>query len=133
MFPDPEAHPTSFVEPQVRVAITQLVFRYLVRPVLGVGGCDSVMVRTTVPETSVEEDRDPCSREDQVGRAAQSLEWLRGDPVAKPKCMDRRTKRDFRLRVPAFVGLHVRADPGRRRPRLDHGSKRRTGATGVPR
>jgi hypothetical protein len=44
MFPDPGAHPTSFVEPLVCVAMTQPVFRDLVRPVLGVGGRDCVVV-----------------------------------------------------------------------------------------
>lgn len=70
MFPDPDAQPARFVEPLVCVAITCSVFYDLVRPVLGVAGRNCVMVRATVPEATVEEDRDPRSREDQVGSAA---------------------------------------------------------------
>jgi hypothetical protein len=41
--------------------------------------------------------------------------------------MDRRAKRDLRLRIPAFVGLHDRPHVGRRRPRFDHGPNLRPG------
>lgn len=73
VFPDPEAHPSGVSELLVGVTVTRDVAFHFVGPELGVRHGNGVVLRAPVPKASIEEDRNFCLREYEVGRAPQIL------------------------------------------------------------
>lgn len=120
VLPDTEAEPPGVRESTVRVAISLSVRLHLGRPEPGVGPRDRVVLRTPVPETSVEEDCDLHPAKHHVSSSSDLREWPSRHSVAKTQGVDHGPERYFRLRVPALVGLHTLPNSGRRCPRLRH-------------
>jgi hypothetical protein len=103
MLPDPNAYPSSVLETLVGVAVTRHVAVYFVRPELRVCNGNSVMLRAAMPKTSIEENGNSGSREDQVSGAPKVLQRSCRDSIAKPETVNNRTQRHLRLGVSAFV------------------------------
>ncbi len=62
MFPESKHRPASLLEERVEPFVTVHVGLNLARPVFGVGLCHGVVLRASVPEAAIDEDRDvgPC-------------------------------------------------------------------------
>lgn len=130
MLPDAEAYPSSLSETLVSVTVTLDGLCHLLRPERGVRDRHRMVLRASMPKAAVEKYGDPGPCEHQISGPPDTFERLGRDLVAKSERMDGRPQSHFWLSVPALVGLHARPHSSRRRPRLDHASKRRTGVPG---
>jgi hypothetical protein len=59
MLPNSDTHPTGFNESQIGVTVSLDVPGDLLRPKIGIGDCDTVMLGTSVPETPIQEHGNP--------------------------------------------------------------------------
>jgi hypothetical protein len=132
VLPDPKADPASFRQTRIGVFVAFPGRGHLRCPELSVPHRDCVVLRAPVPEATIEEDRDAGPRKYQVSSSSELLEWSHGDSVTKAKCVHCRTQGHLRFCVPALVGLHARADAGRRGPRVWHRSSLRAASQAVP-
>ncbi len=105
----------------VGVSVSLDVHRDLLGPEGRIHGRGCVMSRTAVPETAVEEHRDPLTGEDQICGPGEGLDRPSVDPVAEPKLVDSRTKAQLRSRIPMPVGLHRSPGASRTCPRVRFG------------
>lgn len=69
VFPDADRCPSGVGQELIGVSISGAILRYLVRPIIGVGLGYSVVLRATVPETSINEYGYLRFCEDEVGAA----------------------------------------------------------------
>lgn len=81
MGPVPEDEPAGGTETTVCVDVTSAIRADLRVPVRGVGLDLMTVLRASVPEASVDEDRNPAPGEDQVRSAWQGGKWPGVDSV----------------------------------------------------
>lgn len=117
VFPDSYDSPAGLAEGRVNGFIAVPVTLHLALPVLAIPSRSAVVIRATVPEASIDEDRHHRAREDHVGSAPQPGKRSHTDPVAKPDVV--RGSADGQLRgcVSAAVALHGASRCRRARPR----------------
>mgnify|MGYP001227613457 CR=1 FL=1 len=106
MLPDPDDLPTVVVENPVGFLVTFHVPLDLGLPEVGVGPRSDVMLRTAVPEASVDEDRDPCCAEDEVRCPAEILYRSGIDSEAEAEPVHKRPDPQLRGCVASSVPLH---------------------------
>jgi hypothetical protein len=107
VLPDPDHAPPGSPETLVRVPITCSVALDLRGPVASVPLWPSHMERTAVPKATVNEYREPSTKEDDVGPHAQ-VAGYHGmvDPVAQPASVQRAAQAPLGASITAAIGLH---------------------------
>jgi len=70
VFPDPKYHPTRAPQPSIRVTVARAVVSDLLAPPTRVVLRRGAMDWAAVPETAVQEDREPHARKHDVDRPA---------------------------------------------------------------
>src|SRR5699024_269219 len=122
--------PTSRQALVVSIAITFAVGLHLFPPVVSIGLRRDEMVRTSVPKTPVNEDRNPSPGKYDVCSTPSSVQWRKINTKPKAPCMQSRSESQLRLSVLPLVGTHrtpglSRAGPGTIRSVSLHGNRRR--------
>jgi hypothetical protein len=114
MLPDSNDQPTGVCEPLGLEGIACSVALELALPELIVGSWHRTVKRTQVPETAIDEDRDPQASEGHIrsDKAAVSPD-RKVLAESKSRCMKRRPKRHLGFGVSALHRSHVQRAPGR--------------------
>lgn len=133
VFPDSERQPALAEESGVSIPVSSLVAGDLLGPVPGVlTDSAPTVLRTPVPEASVDEDRDPLGREHEVGRAPQRGDGAAIHEVAQPEPVGRAANCKFGRGADAPLRLHAKASEVARRER-SLGDPRWAGHRSIPR
>ncbi len=111
VFPDADHSPASGCQTTSRVVITLLVARDLLEPVPAVHGlAAAAVIRTTMPEASVDKDGYTRSREEDVSSTPEGRVRTDVHAVSEPTTMQRTPQRKFGSRVPALLTSHAFVD-----------------------
>lgn len=114
MLPDPDHSPFRSAQLSIADAITLHVSGDLRAPIGSVGSGTRAVLRASMPEAAIDEDRHLLAPKDDVRSATQALQWLRVDAIAKAAPMKLRPKGKLRSGVPLAVALHRGPDGARR-------------------
>lgn len=119
VLPDSLDEPSGLGEVLVGVDVPFLVALDLVGPVPTVGSVNpSPVVRATMPEASIDEDRDALPTEDDVCSATELGDRANVHPVAEARRMECSTDEHLGLGVFPWQRLHPTSDLGRRSERF---------------
>lgn len=116
MLPKPQDGPSSGLELEIRVAVSAPIGFNLRAPPIRICPWPRAVLGASMPEASVDEDRDPGSNERYVGPAACAGQGY-VDSVAQSKCTEGRAQSDLAWRVASSSCLHSATDVCRRGPR----------------
>jgi len=142
VFPDPQDGPPFLGQVLVGVSVTALVGRQFRDPPLGVVGRPRPVLRTAVPEATVDEHSQPRSREGDVDRSSVAARNPRDHSIAATSAVELLAKCEFGRGVPASSPGHafgqLGADGARVRGDVEsslvvaHTAARSTWATRIP-
>lgn len=114
VLPDPDYGPSRCAELGLVEAITLDVSSDLRAPISGIGFWARSVLRTSVPEAAIDEDGNLLATEDDVGPAAQALQWSGVDSIPEATSMQLRPEGKLRPSVALPIALHDRSGGGRR-------------------
>lgn len=121
MLPDPNYSPAGVVKHFIHPFVAGAIAGDFRGPEFGVCLGDGVVLRASMPKTSVYEDGDPGAGENKVGSQASLIrQWREVDSVAQPCGMDEAPNGELGLGVPSPVREHACPDTGTGRPTLRH-------------
>jgi hypothetical protein len=118
VLPHSDRQPSRLDEVLISVSIARLICDDFGRPVSRVTYRDGVVVRTAMPEATIDEDSHFFSREHNIGGSSKPSQRAPVDEISKPTAMQYAPHRKFWACVSPAVGLHVLANSGCRRPRI---------------
>jgi hypothetical protein len=107
--PKSQHDPSRLTEPSVRVGIAPTVLFELLKPPFPVGLWDRAVFWAAVPKATVDIDRDPLTREDDVGPAPRSVHRSI-DEVTKAQSMQFGSQRQFGASITPLCPSHPSAD-----------------------
>jgi hypothetical protein len=108
VFPHSDNRPPCCCQGCVCVLITAPVAFELLGPPRRIGLGLLAMLRASVPEAAIDEDRDALPRENDVDSSSMAGQHRQVHPVPQPKGVERLPKSDFRGRVSRALSLQSR-------------------------
>lgn len=114
VLPNPDYGPSGCAECGLVKAVTLDVSSNLRAPIGGVGSGAGPVLWAVVPEAAIDEDGNLLATEDDVGPAAQALQWSGVDSIAEATPMQLRPEGKLRASVALAIALHDRPGGGRR-------------------
>lgn len=119
MFPETHDLPPRLAEAPIRVSVAPRVRRKLCSPPWCVGSQTASMLTATVPEASIDENSELCSREHDVRTSAEVRQWPCVNAIAQAALVEQGPQRELLRRIPTSNLLHALADGGGRRKGSD--------------
>lgn len=121
MLPDPDNEPSVFLEDGICLPVPFSIAVNLGLPPIVIGRWNRSVGSTTVPETTIDVDRNLRAGEGDVDLATRVTRHGILDPVPQPGPKEQSSKREFRLGIPSGV----RGEPTRYFGRGDYATGRR--------
>lgn len=108
MLPHAYDLPAGVLKAFVGVTVTSHVATELLAPPVAVALRQRPVFRTSMPETSIDENRNPSAREYEIRAATPEFRERRNvDPVPQPPLMEFAPKGELWIRVPTSLRFHT--------------------------